>query len=109
MPSTTVEAHYIDTAPEQLTAAPSSKSKSGQLAKKMSSLDLDGDQGPKQPHKGGRIAIASSSKGKAAAENDGWSGEGYEIMKLAGVEEVFLAFQEKLENSGAPDQLVRLV
>jgi hypothetical protein len=107
--STTLEAHYIDTAAESLAAPSSSKSRTAQLAKKMGSLDLDGCQEPKQPHKGGRVANASSSKGKAASDNDGWSGEGYEVMKLSGVEEVFLAFQERLESSGAQDQLVRSV
>lgn len=102
-----VESHYIDTAPETLAASSSSKSKLTQLSKKMGSLDLDASQDSKQPHKGGR---AAPGKGKEAATgNDGWSGEGYEVMKLSGVEEVFLAFQERLESSGAQDQLVRSV
>jgi pre-rRNA-processing protein TSR4 len=65
----------------------------------------------KEAHKGGRTnktkKTGSSTQGDTSGSGEGWSQEAYEIMRVAGVEEVFLAFQERLETGGAPEQVIR--
>ncbi|GAA5841832.1 hypothetical protein JCM9279_003121 [Rhodotorula babjevae] len=48
---------------------------------------------------------AAPSAGAAAAGGGGWEGEGYEVQKVKGVDEVFLRFQERVQREGK--QVVR--
>jgi len=103
---------YIATSNEELSSAPST-SKYAQLARQMAGVALkDSDDAvePKEKHKGGRTSKASGKAKEtisAGGDGEGWSAEAYEIMKLSGVEEVFLAFQERLELSNSADQVFR--
>ncbi|KAK4699368.1 pre-rRNA-processing protein TSR4, partial [Phenoliferia sp. Uapishka_3] len=51
---------------------------------------------------GGRVKKGAVVKpGKApAAGGDGWAGEGYEVQKVRGVDDVFLRFQERVAREG---------
>ncbi|GAA6032260.1 hypothetical protein JCM8097_007150 [Rhodosporidiobolus ruineniae] len=45
-------------------------------------------------------AAAGSGSGSGGAGEPGWAGEGYEVQKVKGVDEVFLRFQEKVSREG---------
>lgn len=97
---------YLTTSYEQITSKAGSKS---QLTEQMGILDLDD---PKEFHKGGRTKKSNTSEHDkphigGSVGKEIWSSETYEIMKVSGVDEVFLGFQERLELSGAADQIVR--
>lgn len=101
---------YLTTDTERLSTAPTSRQ--AKVAKQLASMSLESGEGDKEVHKGGRAgktksSSASSSSGAAGADSEGWSAEAYEIMRVSGVEEVFLAFQERLEASDAAEQVVR--
>lgn len=101
------KARYLTTTSEHLSPNFASKGKQGQLVQKLAEMSMsqaDFDD-PKEPHKGGRTA--KSGAGSSSSSGDGWSAEAYEVMRLSGVEEVFLAFQERLEASDAQEQVVR--
>jgi pre-rRNA-processing protein TSR4 len=103
-------AHYLTTSSEYLSPSFASKGKQGQLVKKLAEMSMsqDGVPEPKEQHKGGRIAKSGSKAGSdSSGAGDGWSAEAYEVMRLSGVEEVFLAFQERLEASYAQEQVIR--
>ncbi|KAK9895142.1 hypothetical protein P389DRAFT_205183 [Cystobasidium minutum MCA 4210] len=107
-----VPPRYLATDSERLSTVPTSRQ--AKVAKQLASMSLENSaDGDKESHKGGRAnktrqyATSSSSTGGAGGDNEGWSAEAYEIMRLSGVEEVFLAFQERLEASDAAEQVVR--
>lgn len=108
-----VPARYLALSYETLSKSYTTSSRQAQTAAKLASLSL-GDEGEKrEPHKGGRTGKTSSSaKTSSSYQNDNgeggsWAAEGYEVMRLSGVEEVFLAFQERLEASQAASQVLR--
>lgn len=101
---------YLNTSYEHLNPSFASRGKQGQLAKKLAEMSMSQEGSPDltEPHKGGRIAkTVSRSAATASTGGDGWSSEAYEVMRLSGVEEVFLAFQERLEASDSQEQIVR--
>lgn len=97
---------YLATDSERLSTAPASRQ--AKMAKQMAGMSLDASAEDKEAHKGGRTSKTKlSSSSSTAGGSEGWSAEAYEIMRVAGVEEVFLAFQERLEASEAAEQVVR--
>lgn len=101
---------YLTSSYEQIFAT--NTSRQARLEQQLESMGL-GDERPAQ-HKGGRIVKnANSAPGRKGTDSNtsgqdvGWSTEAYEVMRISGVEEVFLAFQERLEASNAADQVVR--
>lgn len=98
---------YLATDVERLSSAPTSRQ--AKVAKQLAAMSLNNSpEDDKEPHKGGRTSKSkppASSSG--AVGSDGWSAEAYEVMRVSGVEEVFLAFQERLEAGGAAEQVVR--
>ncbi|GAA5900493.1 hypothetical protein JCM8208_000515 [Rhodotorula glutinis] len=53
----------------------------------------------------GRTKGSAAPSAGAAAGGGGWEGEGYEVQKVKGVDEVFLRFQERVQREGK--QVVR--
>ena len=91
--------HYLSTSPETLAASSSNaRNRQADLAKQLDSLQLSG---------GASKGFTKSTADDGSSEC--WSAEAYEVMRVVGVEEVFLAFQERLEMSDAPEQVVRYV
>ena len=55
----------------------------------------------------GRTKGSAAPSAGTAAGGGGWEGEGYEVQKVKGVDEVFLRFQERVQREGK--QVVRCV
>lgn len=108
-----VPARYLALSYESLSKSYMTSNKEAQAAAKLASLSLGADGEKREPHKGGRTGKTSSSaKATSSSQADNgeggsWAAEGYEVMRLSGVEEVFLAFQERLEASQAASQVLR--
>lgn len=104
--SVCVPPRYLATDSERLSTAPTSRQ--AKMAKQVAAMSLNALGDDKELHKGGRVCKTKAGAGSATTGgSDGWSAEAYEIMRVAGVEEVFLAFQERLEASDAAEQVVR--
>lgn len=102
---TFIPPRYLATDGERLSNVPTTRQ--AKIAKQLASMSLDAEGEDREPHKGNRVGKTKVPSTANAGGSEGWSAEAYEIMRVAGVEEVFLAFQERLEVSDAAEQVVR--
>ncbi|KAM0748335.1 hypothetical protein T439DRAFT_349633 [Meredithblackwellia eburnea MCA 4105] len=105
-------AQYLTTAYEPAEAAgKKGKNKSMTLPLPSSAIErmMDMDENHREGKgSGGRVkkgATSASGKGKEKAtgssSGDGWAGEGYEVQKVKGVDDVFLQFQVRVSAEGS--------